>query len=248
MTRAAQIYDFSLAAGGNVNLAVSGGYYRIMSATGAVRVRREGGSQLGPLYPGQGEREEFNRLTITDVSGAANTGYILVSEESFVDERITGEVAVIDGGRAATLAGSSYITLGSLGVVGGNYNCHQLLNPAGSGRRVVIEGVFAGGTVSSLVFIGHNNVALPNLYGASPSSNKLSGGAAGLAERRWENSAVVNGNTSATLAAFLPANQNFLYTFKRPIVLLPGAGYAISDRTVAADLQSGFDFYEEVIT
>lgn len=245
--RAAQLYDFACSANGSVNLAVSGGYYRIMSATGAVRVRREGGSQLGPLYPGQGEREEFNRLTITDMTGAANTGFILVADESFVDERITGEVSVIDGGRAATLAGLSYLTLGSLGVVAGNYNCFQLLNPSGSGRRVILEGFFASVTVASFIFIGPNPVALPNIYGASTNTNKLIGGLAGSAERRWENAAAVNGNTSGVLGFYLQASQNYLYSFKRPVVLPPGTGYAISNRTIAADLQSGFDYYEEVI-
>lgn len=88
MGRATQTYDFTLTAGGSQVLNVEGSFYRIQSATGNVEVRRDGGSVLGPLTVGQGERAEFRRLTLRDLSGGANSGRILVADGSFIDDTV----------------------------------------------------------------------------------------------------------------------------------------------------------------
>ena len=246
MNRAAQIYDFVLTPGGSANLAVAGGYYRIMSATGPVRVRREGGSQLGPLYPGQGERQEFNRLTVTDMSGAANTGYILVSDESFVDERITGEVSVIDGGKARSMTGLDYLESVGVGGVAGQYTHHQLFNPGTSQRRVILTGLTVSAVAPQLVYATMWHAAIANLVGASSFFSKWSNGFFHAAERRFENNAAAIGN-GPQLAFYLTANGNFTYIFSRPVVLEPGKGYIVRSNTLNTDLQTGFDHYEESI-
>jgi uncharacterized protein YegP (UPF0339 family) len=88
-SRAAQIYDFALAAGETQVILTEGSYYKIASATGAINVRRSNGSMLAGLMPGQGERDQdFNKLTITDASGAPNVGRIIVADRTFVDDRL----------------------------------------------------------------------------------------------------------------------------------------------------------------
>ena len=70
-------------------------------------MRPDGGSSLSPLYAGQGQRKEFQRLTVTDKSGAANVVLIIVADDDFIDDRITGEVSVIDGSKARTKTGAA---------------------------------------------------------------------------------------------------------------------------------------------
>jgi hypothetical protein len=89
-SRAAQVYDFTLGAGETQTLLCDGSYYKILSATGALNVRRSNGSLLPGLMPGQGERDQdFHALTITDASGAPNAGKIVVADRTFIDDRLT---------------------------------------------------------------------------------------------------------------------------------------------------------------
>lgn len=93
-SRAAQIYDFTLTAGGVQTILAEGSYYRILSSTGTLEVRRDGGSRLGPISAGQGERDEFQRLTLRDLSGAPNSGFVIVADGTFVDDTVIIQGAV----------------------------------------------------------------------------------------------------------------------------------------------------------
>lgn len=250
MNRAAQIYDFVLTPGGSANLAVAGGYYRIMSATGPVRVRREGGSQLGPLYPGQGERQEFNRLTITDLSGAANTGYILVSDESFVDERITGEVSVINGERAKTDAGKAYLANIFCVASIGNYSHVQLFNPSASGRNVYVEQAILNTyylTSPTNFYFKFNTAALAIANAPpGPRNKNLNGGNASASLLYFENNSAQLGTGFLELGA--GNSSSFTFNPKGgPILLRPGVGLVVSPAIVNTAVLVQLDLYEEAL-
>src|SRR5207253_5023923 len=88
-----------------------GSYFKVLSATGTFEVTGDAFGQLGALLPGQGlrlEEGQFTRLTFRDTSGAPNLLYVLVAGDGFIDDRITGEVSVIDGEKARTLAGGMF--------------------------------------------------------------------------------------------------------------------------------------------
>ena len=91
-----QIYDFTLPANGSREFIVPGAsYYRIQSCLGNLAVRRDGGSILNPLQVGQGEQgTPFQRITLVDVSGAANVGTIIISDGTFVDVRSIGATQI----------------------------------------------------------------------------------------------------------------------------------------------------------
>lgn len=85
----AKVYDFACAANGQFNLLVQGDSYLVLTASNAVSVSREGGSELDGLVAGQGEDDvEFTRLSIRDKTGLGSTGTILVSSGEFVDKRL----------------------------------------------------------------------------------------------------------------------------------------------------------------
>ena len=94
-------YDFNLAAGGIAIVLAEGAYFRVQSSTGAVSIIIDGLGELPGLLAGQGIKSTpFRRLTLRDVSGAANVGKLLVSNEEFIDNRTYG-VNSLD---AATIA------------------------------------------------------------------------------------------------------------------------------------------------
>lgn len=242
MARAAQIYEFNLAANQSVELLVEGGFYKLLAASGNVKVSREGGSSIGPLLPGQGERLNFKRLTIQDISGAANTIDILVADESFVDTRIYGNVQVIDGGRLITMNGDAFGGWAQLGGTAGNYTHLQLWNPAGRTKNIALSKIIIGsGTGSPVLQLRWYATPLATLW-ANPNSKKL-GAANSTAELRNETPATIYGN-GANLKVWGIANTPYPFEFKEPLIIQPGMGLVVVNDTVNSHAYACFDFYE----
>ncbi|CAN7402700.1 hypothetical protein LJR129_002489 [Acidovorax sp. LjRoot129] len=87
------IYTFSVPANSVYQLQVSGEYFKILAADGAVDMRAEWGTLKG-LIAGQGlETTPFQRLEITDVSGSSNNIRLFIGDEKFIDG-LAGSVTV----------------------------------------------------------------------------------------------------------------------------------------------------------
>lgn len=96
-------YDFNLAANGSAVILTTGEYFRIQSSNGAVSVSIDGLGELPGLLAGQGiSNTPYQRLTLRDVSGAANVGKILVANDAFIDNRTYG-VNALDAATIASL-------------------------------------------------------------------------------------------------------------------------------------------------
>lgn len=246
MARSAKIYDFTIPAGGSFTLLVEGSFYRIQQATGALEVRRDGGSGIGPIYPGQGERdEEFKRLTLIDKSGSANAGFIVVSDGSFVDDRITGEVSVINGEKSRTLAGAMYIGNASAFAVGAQYSHCQLWNPT-TNKNLIVGALNFSTSTAQAVGLGFNAVQLNTDQTGNLVMNKKQGGAATAAQVRAGNyvgSIVpVNG-----FQGYMPANLITNFQPQGVIVVPPGTGLTAWAQTPNTALITGFEWFEESI-
>jgi hypothetical protein len=84
-------YDFALPAGGSQTILAIGSYFRIQSSSGAVSVTVDGIGTLPSLLAGQGFKGvKYQRLLLTDVSGALNVGTILTASDEFIDNRTYG--------------------------------------------------------------------------------------------------------------------------------------------------------------
>ena len=124
----AQIYDFKMTPGGSFMLPAEGDYVRIMTSTGALEIISES-MRLGPLEAGQGQSgTPFKRITLTDKSGSTNIGTVLVASSGFVDNRINGVVAVIDGGKARSLSGNMFMSALTRDAQAGKYPALQVWN------------------------------------------------------------------------------------------------------------------------
>ena len=249
MGRAAKIYDFSMAAGGVSVILANGGYYKILSSLGAVEVTRGGGSRV-QLQAGQGEREEFTRLTIKDASGALNSGLVLVGEGSFIDDRVSGEVSVISGERARVLSGVSFYAAVYAAANPGFFSHAQLVNPSGSGKNLMVEQVTleAPGTATPINFSLRSH-GLAFATAAPAPVNKKMGGPASSAICRIDNS------TSAAMlgsgmGAQFPASQStpFVHSPKGGPICIP-QGFTLVVVPTAANQECFpfFEFYEELV-
>ena len=109
-----QFYDFALAANASQVILAEGEYFKIFSSTGTVEVTRSDGAKYGPISAGQGARNKhFDRLTIRDKSGAANMGFIIVSDADFVDDQLSFTSAALAAlARPEQASGSTNVTVG----------------------------------------------------------------------------------------------------------------------------------------
>lgn len=240
MTRAARVYDFTLSANGAAVILAEGSFYRIMSATGAVEVRRNNGSLVGPLLPGQGERAEFISLTITDKSGAANAGTILIADDTFIDERISGEVAVIDAGFLSTRSGAAFMASRVLAASAGLYSHVGLWNPLGSGVDCYVKAIMFCGFTSGNYELRVMDTALTDTY--TPSNKKI-GAAVGAVQGRSQYDVAVLGG-AVLYKIYAGTSTPTVYEPAEPICLTPGNGILAMPVTANAVMQANFDYIE----
>lgn len=234
---------------------VVGNFLRLQSAdglaAGSVSIEFWAGARkliidMSAADPGDRIRtfpETFDRIEITSTVNQMLALQILRGDAG--SDRITGEVSVIDGGRARTVGSVAYMGAASSAALAANYSHVQLWNPSAT-KRCVIEQVMAGASLVGSVQLVFHNAALTTLVGAIRS--KLSGGADGPFQLRSQQNAAQIG----TAAPFLgwhaqPAATPVLYPMKEPIVLTVNQGLIVRNSAVNADVQGHFECYEETI-
>lgn len=135
-----KVYDFTLTAGGSFRLPASGGYFRIMTSTGAVDVTVEGVGTLPGLLAGQALKNvNFPALLLRDASGAPNSGTILVASSEFQDNRLNGTVDL----SATSLAALESIDLNAATLA-------TLRQPLASTGNFKSSGALAAGTPETI--------------------------------------------------------------------------------------------------
>lgn len=225
-------YNFTLSANATQNLDVPGDYLKVISATGAIRVRTVEG-WMKDLLPGQGVKGlNFQRLIIEDRSGAANVGTIAVGigADSIVDDRVTGAVEIIDTGKTLTANGRTYFGTRSQAATAGVFSFVQLWNPVGSGvrlsvRRIAIASDLAG---TMPLFIGAVDT---NAADTTKLANKLINGAASTVMAKASTDVNATGAAGWSLtgvATFsVVANTLFEIPLRDPLVLNAGSGIVV---------------------
>lgn len=234
----AKVYPIELAAFGTFRLPVQGSYFKIRTATGRVEVSGNTFGKLGALDAGQGLRGAwFDDLTLTDVSGGANEIEIIVAAAEFVDDRITGEVSVIDGARGRTLAGDEFTSSTWTGAVAaGETGAVQLWNPLGSGVRLVIAGYLA----TNYTTLIDTTASLGAVVGVARNKRRGAGGASVCEVRRLVAVGAPAGNELWQAPSGLPVYPT------APWIIEPNRGIALY-APVAANFVGCFDFREEVL-
>lgn len=236
-------YDFNLPANGGQVIDVKGRFVKYRSGTGPIRVRLSKGG-YADLMPGQGIFETaFDSLTVNDRTGAQNIGVILAGDFDFRDDRITGTVDVVDGGKSRTIANQAF--MGGAAIVGaaGEYSYVQLLNSSAS-TRVVVKAVVISVVVAQGVGIAGYSTPLTTLVASAQS--KMVGGAASASQLRIKGDVAAIG-AAAFVNPNIVAGAPFVFTFQEPIVLMPGQGLIARGSVVNSFLGCNFEFTEEAI-
>lgn len=233
-------YDFSVPPNGGQVIDVKGRFIKYRSGNSAIRVRLSSGGYVD-LLPGQGVwGVDYTGLTVNDRSGFQNAGTILAGDFDFRDDRITGTVDVVDGGKARTLGDAAMIGFSYQSAVAAKFAGCQLWNPAGSGKNAYVEQVscYSAGGVAIGIAVLPSTAALATL-GVGIVSKRL-GGTASIMQARNESLAAV------TPGAFLLLDKSQKsYKFSEPIMLAPGYGLVLINQAAAEELGVTFEIFEE---
>lgn len=249
-----QYFDISIAANAARQINAPGRFMRYYSgsAGGAdesllVRFGAMSGAGGVILKPGQSIKlpQAVDSWYLSNFAKAATiTGRVVIGMAVLDDDRITGEVSVIDGLKAKTLANDAFVASPYQAAVAAQYSHVELWNPAASGIDVMISQFSVRSATAGVIGVAFHNAALTTLRGAATS--KLYGGAAGLSEAREQaNGASLGGNSILTFN--ISANGMQTVILKEPIVLVPSSGLLVRHGTVNADIGANLEFGEESV-
>ena len=88
MSVSVKTYDFTMPANGACQIQAGGTYFRVQSATGAIKVNGDFG-EASPLLQGQGLKDSpFSRLNLTNLTNSPNSGTIIIAGDEFIDQQM----------------------------------------------------------------------------------------------------------------------------------------------------------------
>lgn len=248
-----KVYPISLLANQSEVIFAVGRYCRVLTATGNVSITVGDIGPFGPLAAGQGfrlpvEQPEFLRIVVTDLTGSNNNGTLIVADADFVDQTLVGNVSIIDGGKARTLASQAFMGVVYQGAVAAAMSHCQLWNPPANTKSLVVESITTTTTGASGTFgVGSKNAALSTA--ANAPAPKLVGGSGSSASSFTQTNAVALITAGTQLDGFNgTTNQTIMRKYAEPIVVPPGQGLIVWNNTLNADLTSIFEYFEQSVT
>jgi hypothetical protein len=255
-----QIFDITVPANSTFVVHAPGHYFKYMSgsngggdATLVITPGMMGGTKVN-LAPGQAYRHPASKptpdsWTLANYSNTATiVGKVVVGDGQIDDPTIAGTVQVVDGGKFRTLSGSAYTAFGFAGGVAAQYSRVQLWNPAGSGKRVVLERLwpYSDNTGAQAMHIKFSSAPLTAMVqvGVQKLAPGASGAAAVYADSSATPSSVYGG--AILMACGQPASTNAMLQIDEPYVLPPGTGVVLYSVFAAINLGGTFEWYEEL--
>lgn len=244
-----KIYPLTIGAYEALPLMVQGSYFKILSATGMVNVTGDTFGTVEALQAGQGLRgQDFGRLVVRDSSGGSNMVRLLIGDDQFIDDRISGEVVVIEGNKGRSIAGKAFTITSLFGAASvGNVNQSAIYNPVGSGARIVVNNIVVGTSQGGKMSISTGQ-GVPLGVSSAPRKKDVSASAA--------NSVAVKYDAIATDAALggvivialsLAAGQSMALPIQEPFIVREGGFMAVRTTVDSQDLITSIQFYEELV-
>lgn len=253
-----QLYDITIAANTTRQLDAPGSYFYFYtgSAGGAdssITLRGLSSGLRITLKPGQAFRlpagQSETSWVLTNLANVATIiGSVIVGDGDITDNRVTGSVEVIDGGKNRTAAGSAFIFSANVTAPAGVTPSAILWNPAGSGKNLFVKSMRYSQTLSAL-------------YGSQMVTSLGTGlvqqttfivpkrmGTASIAQGWMASSSTFNGTTAGVnsfVTATLAANSVDQVAFQEPIMVAPGTGFQIFSATQNLQIIGGLEYIEE---
>jgi len=252
-----QVFDLKIAPGAVRFIDVRAAYIYFLNGSAGggdttIAFQPESGSETVYLKPGQAYKIPTGdrigtRWTMTNVKGEGTIiGQVLMGEGEFTDNRVSGSVEVIDGGKARTLAGVAFSAWVSAPGVAGVRSVVQLQNPAASGKNVVVERI----AVASQVSTG---------FEVRPGLADVGGGFGTAASKLVTNGALVVSSAIFKVGTRAVDTTSTLYLLNaaigtqaawrplEPIVIAPGGILSIVGQSLNADVAASMEWYEDKI-
>jgi hypothetical protein len=254
-------YDFKVAAaqGSTARVEAPGRfcYYLSGSAGGLserIRVKHPASGLAVLLMPGQafelpdGAPVGASSWLVENADGQAAIGGVLViGSGAFKDNRLSGVVGVVDGGKARTRANQAFWGSAHVPATVSAYGAVQLWNAAGSGKVLIVEKVGVGllGGSASPCHVGFLPNGLPGGVGAGYPKSKLASGSATAAQ-------LITATAAGTLFPWMvdiyaPATDTKFVPLNEPIAVPPGYGLCVDCGTPNQSLSANFEFYEDAV-
>ncbi|WP_427306605.1 hypothetical protein [Cupriavidus sp. H39] len=228
-----QQYDLNIPAGGAQAIDVAGDRVQFLSATdpfAQIEIRPNFAQGNISLRPGQGFRfsEQVTRWVVFNRSTVALSGYLLIGSGDFFDQRISGDVNVLDNSKSRTLSGDAFLAYIYLLPAAGESAHTQVWNPAGSGVRAVIRQFSASSAVAGAITLASHTSPLSTLSPqGNPKSRYLTVGRATKLESRVQSSAALIAATNNIYATQIAAGGKASEVFTSPLILDPGVGMIV---------------------
>lgn len=245
-----QTYAFDTSAAAIIPAAGNFFCYVSGSAAGnddAIIVRPDSGGMPIELQPGQQFR--FPRAVgawriAPRTAGAVVVGKVLVGDGDFADNRVSGSVEVIDGGKSRTLSGRSFAMSDQAGPVVGQISAIQLWNPA-AGKIAVVRSFNAVISVAGGILIQPNYA--PITISLAQPNNKRANGAASVMQARAQSAVAAPGSRigSPMFYPIMAPNVPVYFALADPIILEPGYGLLMYSAATNVQIWGGFEFHEE---
>lgn len=249
-------YPFSVALGQNIELAVDGDYLKYAQGVGRLLITLETGETI-ELLPGQGLRgRAFNRIFVRGLENV-NSGLLHLGWGSnFVDDRINGEVATIDGDRLRSLAGLAFMGTGFFSAraytgAQNEFSGQSTLPPVGStGVRVWIQKLTIIPNIATDIAFKRVSLAfLPDIVQAF--SGKGVQGSGSVVRHRSDSVSVV-GDPLPGLSAFdnvtAAANEKIVFQPLGGILVLGGFSLRVVFTSASVSAKYTIEYFEERFT
>jgi hypothetical protein len=121
-----QKLPFSVAANGVQTLQCVGTHFVVLTATGPISVQPDTRGKMAGIGSGEGYKgQAFNSLTIFDVSGAPNSGTVLIADDDYFNNRLTGSLTITQN-KVATVANFSSVAATVTNVISNLANPNSL--------------------------------------------------------------------------------------------------------------------------
>jgi hypothetical protein len=227
-------------------------YYEAGSAGGAdasIRISADIGDEI-VLKPGQGFRysSAFNRLYLSNNKGAAPiAGHIILEAGEFFDNRVTGEVSVIDGGKFRSLSQIAFYS--GTGVPGAatKYGAVQLFNPAGNTKNLIVTGFVGSVGGPGNVYLLGSVQQLANVNTGAGQKLIKAAYTGTTGQIRNEQCAAIPSNIDGMVfyTANLAAGGTTAFQLHEPLIITPGHSLMFYTTAAQTEIFANFEYFED---
>ena len=211
-------------------------------ATTAIRVQADG-QDLGVFLPGDDVQIEgrATRWLVTPITITC-AGTIRIGRGRVTSSRSVGTVEVIDGERNKVLQGVTFVHPLTQNGAGTGPAIAQMFNPTGSGRNAYVNRIISSATAADTYRVQMTTTQAA--LAANAPVNLDPTGAASVVIGRTQNNGAALAGLRAIHVGNLPASQDVLIEFPRPVLVRPGWGLHVTLQGTVADLRANFEFEE----